>query len=304
MSSTENFRSGFVSILGRPNAGKSTLLNAIVGSKVAIVAHKPQTTRTLIQGVLNLPGAQIVFVDTPGIHKADSPLNRRLMHSVREALDQRDLLLYLADAKRKLTDEDQHAIDMVKKAETPAVLVLTKTDLVKEKGRLLPLIEQYRAIHEFADYVPISALTGDGLDELKKVIVERLPQGPAYFPPDHVTDQPERFLAAELVREKILRETREEVPHSVTVVIDSWEEAGKLTRIYATIYVERDGQKGIIIGSKGAMLKQIGTRARQEMEHLLGRRIYLDLHVKVQRNWRENASFLNSLDWRTMGTKT
>jgi GTP-binding protein Era len=304
MNPDADFRSGFVSILGRPNAGKSTLLNALVGSKVAIVAHKPQTTRTLIQGVLNLPGAQIVFVDTPGIHKADSPLNRRLMHSVREALDQRDLLLYLADAKRKLTDEDQHAIDMVKKAETPAVLVLTKTDLVKEKGRLLPLIEQYRAIHEFADYVPISALTGDGLDELKKVIVERLPQGPAYFPPDHVTDQPERFLAAELVREKILRETREEVPHSVTVVIDSWEEAGKLTRIYATIYVEREGQKGIIIGSKGAMLKQIGTRARQEMEHLLGRRIYLDLHVKVQRNWRENASFLNSLDWRTMGTKT
>ena len=301
MTAPKDFRSGLVSLLGRPNAGKSTLLNALVGAKVAIVADKPQTTRTLIQGVLHLPGAQVVFVDTPGIHKADSSLNKRLMHGVREALDQRDLLIYLADATRKINYEDRQALDMLKKAGTPIVLALNKTDLVKDKARLLPLIEQYRAIHEFADYVPLSALTGDGVEELKKVIVERLPQGPPYFPPEHVTDQPERFLAAELVREKVLRETRQEVPHSVAVMVDSWEDTEKIVRIYATIYVERQGQKGIIIGSKGAMLKRIGTLARTEMEWLFGRRIYLELHVKVEPGWRENPAFLNSLDWRTMG---
>jgi GTP-binding protein Era len=298
------FKSGFVSILGRPNAGKSTLLNALVGIKLAIVTDKPQTTRTLIQGVVTQADAQIVFVDTPGIHKADSALNHRLMHSVREALDQRDLLLYLADAQRKPGIDDRRAVDMVKKAETPAVLVLNKTDVVKDKGSLLPLIEKYREIHEFVDYVPISALTGDGVDVLRKVIVDRLPEGPAYFPDDHLTDQPERFLAQELVREKILEATREEVPHSVTVLVDAWEqEPGRLTRIFATIYVERPGQKAIIIGAKGAMLKQIGTLARGELESLVGTRVYLDLRVKVQPNWRENPSFLKTLDWRTMAAE-
>jgi GTP-binding protein Era len=299
-----SIKSGFVSILGRPNAGKSTLLNALVGTKLAIVTNKPQTTRTLIQGVLTQPGAQIVFVDTPGIHKADSALNQRLMHAVREALDQRDLLLYLADAKRKPGLEDRRAVDMVKKTGTPAVLVLNKTDVVKDKSSLLPLIERYRELHEFADYVPISALTGHGLDVLRKVIVEHLPEGPAYFPESHLTDQPERFLAQELVREKILEATREEVPHSVTVLVDAWEqEPGRLTRIYATIYVERPGQKAIIIGAKAAMLKQIGTLARGELESLVGTRVYLDLRVKVQPNWRENPSFLKTLDWRTMAAE-
>jgi GTPase len=296
-------KSGFVSILGRPNAGKSTLLNALVGAKLAIVTDKPQTTRTLIQGVLTLPDAQIVFVDTPGIHKADSPLNKRLMHAVREALDQRDLLLYLADARHRVTAEDRHALDMVKKFQTPAVLVLNKIDAVKDKRALLPLIEEYRKVHEFADYVPISARTGECLDVLRQVIVTSLPEGPAYFPEDHVTDQPERFLVAELIREKILAETRQEIPHAIAVMVDAWQEEITLTRIFATIYVERDGQKGIIIGAKGAMLKNIGTLARADIERLLGRHVFLDLHVKVQPNWRENRAFLNALDWRTMAAE-
>jgi GTPase len=296
-----SFKSGFVSILGRPNAGKSTLLNALVGTKLAIVADKPQTTRTLIQGVVTTPEAQIVFVDTPGIHKADSPLNKRLMHAVREALDQRDLLLYVVDSQRGVGVEDRHALDMVKNRETPVVLVLNKTDVTKDKGGLLPLIEKYQKLHAFADYVPLSAKTGDGVDVLRKVIVDRLPEGPAYFPEDHLTDQPERFLAAELIREKALEATRQEVPHSVTVMVDSWEDASPtLTRIYASIFVERSGQKGIIIGAKGEMLKRIGTLARADLETLLGRQVFLDLHVKVQPSWRENKAFLNALDWRTM----
>ena len=298
---SEPFKSGFVSILGRPNAGKSTLLNQLVGQKLAIVTDKPQTTRNLIQGVVTLPGAQIVFVDTPGIHKADSSLNKRLMHAVREALDQRDLLLYVVDAKRSPGVEDRHALDTVKKAETPVVLVLNKTDIVGNKGSILPLIEKYRELHDFVDYVPISAKTGDGVDALRKVIVERLPEGPAYFPEDHLTDQPERFLAAELVRERVLQETRQEVPHSVAVMVDSWEDEGKLTKIFASIFVERPGQKGIVIGAKGAMLKRIGMLARAELEMLLGRHVFLDLRVKVQPSWRENKAFLNTLDWRTMG---
>jgi GTPase len=294
------FKSGFVSLIGRPNAGKSTLLNALVGQKVAIVADKPQTTRTSIQGVLTLPEAQIVFVDTPGIHKADSPLNKRLMDAVRAALEERDLLVYVTDASRPFGDEDRRAVDVARKTDTPVVLALNKTDLVADKKRLLPLIEQFRGMHEFAEYVPVSAARGSGLDDLRRVIVERLPEGPAYFPPDHVTDQPERFLAAELVREKVLRATHHEVPHSVTVTVDRWEETPAITRIYATIRVEREGQKGIVIGTGASMLKRIGTLARQDMERLFGVKIYLDLHVRVQPGWREKAAFLDALDWRTM----
>jgi GTPase len=297
---SENFKSGFVSLLGRPNAGKSTLLNALVGQKVAIVADKPQTTRTSIQGVLTLPEAQIVFVDTPGIHKADTPINKRMMDAVKASLEERDLLLFLADASRPVAPEDRKAIDLLRKTNTPALLVLNKIDLVKDKAGLLPLIEDYKQIFDFADYLPVSATRKTGLDELRSGILERLPQGPAYFPPDYVTDQPERFLAAELVREKILLATRQEVPHSVAVVVDKWEETDRLTRIFATIRVEREGQKGIIIGTKGSMLKRIGTLARHDMERLFGVSIYLDLHVRVQPGWREKAAFLNALDWRTM----
>lgn len=297
---SEGFRSGFVSLIGRPNAGKSALLNALVGQKVAIVADKPQTTRTSIQGVLTLPEAQIVFLDTPGIHKADSPLNKRMMDAVRNALEERDLLLFVADAARRFTDDDRHAIDVVRRTATPVILVLNKIDLVKEKSRLLPLIEQYKSVHEFADYVPVSAVKGLGLDDLRQAILAHLPEGPAYFPEDYVTDQPERFLAAELIREKVLAATTQEVPHSVAVEVDQWLETPGITRIYATIRVEREGQKGIVIGAKASMLKQIGTLARQEMERLFGTKIFLDLHVRVQPGWREQAAFLDALDWRTM----
>ena len=292
--------SGFVSILGRPNAGKSTLLNALVGFKVAIVANKPQTTRTSIQGVLTTPESQVIFLDTPGIHKADSAIGRRMMDSVRAALNERDLLLYLADATERFTERDREALRLLKDSATPVLLLLNKTDLVKQQEVLLPLIDEYRKLHEFADVLPVSALRNLNLDALREAIVSRMPEGPQYFPEDHVTDQPERFIAAELVREKILQQTEQEVPHSVAVIIDRWDEAPNITRIYATIYVEREGQKGIVIGSGGAMLKQIGTHAREEMEKLFGVKIFLQLHVKVQPNWREKSAFLNTLDWRTM----
>jgi GTP-binding protein Era len=297
---SESFRSGFVSILGRPNAGKSTLLNALVGQKVAIVADKPQTTRTTIQGVATLPNAQMIFLDTPGIHKADSLLNKRMMDAVRAALEERDLLLFVVDSSKPFGDEDRRAIDILRKQSAPVLLVLNKTDLAKPKERLLPLIESYKEIFDFAAYVPISAARGEGIDSLELEITSRLPEGPAYFPPDYVTDQPERFLAAELIREQALKATREEVPHSVAVLIDRWEDTPKVTRIYATILVERPGQKGILIGAQGSMMKRIGTQARQEMERLFGGKIYLELHVRVQPGWREKPAFLSALDWRTM----
>jgi GTPase len=297
------FRSGFVSILGRPNTGKSTLLNALVGAKVAIVADKPQTTRTSIQGVATSAEAQIVFLDTPGIHKADTSLNKRMMDTVRASLEERDLLVFVADAARPFGEGDEHAIDVLKRTATPALLALNKIDLVADKSALLPLIERYRQRHEFAGAVPLSARTGDGLDILRGEIVSRLPEGPAYFPDDYITDQPERFLAAELIRERILAETREEVPHSVAVMVDAWEETPRLVRVYATVYVERKGQKAILIGRGGAMMKRVGTLARQEMEALLGHKIFLDVRVKVHAKWREQPGFLDALDWRTMAGK-
>ena len=293
-------RSGFVSLIGLPNAGKSTLLNALVGQKVAIVADKPQTTRTSIQGVVTMPDAQIVFLDTPGIHKGDSPLNKRLMDTVRGALEERDLLLFVADATRKFAEEERRAINVARKPGVPVVLVLNKVDLLKDKAVLLPLIEEYNKAFEFAENLPVSAAKQTGLDDLRQTILKYLPEGPAYFPEDHVTDQPERFLAAELVREKVLLATRQEVPHSVAVTIDRWEETPKITRIYASIRVEREGQKAIVIGAGASMIKRIGTLARQEMERLFGVKIFLDLHVRVDPAWRENRAFLNTLDWRTM----
>jgi GTP-binding protein Era len=294
------FRSGFVSIVGRPNAGKSTLLNALVGGKLAIVSEKPQTTRTAIEGVLNLDGAQIVFLDTPGIHASGSLLNRRMMETVRSSLADRDLLLYLTDCTARFTEEDRHALDVLQRVSTPAFLLLTKIDKLSDKRQLLPRIEEIKAVREFAEYIPISAVTGEGLDRLREAIVGALPEGPAYFPPDYLTDQPERFLAAELIRERILRETRQEVPHAVAVMVDDWQEKPALTRISATIYVERDGQKAIVIGAKGATLKKIGTLARQEMEKMFARKIFLELFVKVRKDWRDSPEFLNAIDWRAM----
>jgi GTP-binding protein Era len=293
-------RSGFVSILGRPNAGKSTLLNTFVGQKVSIVADKPQTTRTAIQGVMTTPEAQVIFVDTPGIHKSSSSINKRMMDTVRNSIDERDLILFLVDATKPFTEEDDKAISVLRHGSAPVILVLNKIDRLKAKQDLLPLMEEYPKHYDFAEYLPISAETEEGVDKLRERIVSRLPEGPEYFPPDHITDQPARFLAAELIREKILLATRQEVPHATTVIIEKWEETPTIVKIYASIIVERDGQKGIIIGQKGAMLKQIGTLAREDMESLFGIRIYLDLHVKVESDWREKASYLNALDWRTM----
>jgi GTP-binding protein Era len=301
--SGSRFVSGFVSILGRPNSGKSTLLNKLTGMKLAIVAPKPQTTRTSIQGVMNAPGAQIVFVDTPGIHKPDSLFNRRMLDTVRAALDQRDLLLYVVDATRRASEEDREAVALVAGARTPALLLLNKIDALKDKRALLELIEKYRSVYEFAAYLPLSALTGEGLETLRAELVKRLPEGPAYFPDDYITDQPERFMAAELIREKILLAAREEVPHSVAVAVEDWKETERLTRISAAIYVERDSQKGILIGAGGSMLKKIGTEARLEMERLFGRKIFLELFVKVRPKWREDPKFLDAVDWRSMASR-
>ncbi len=301
-------RSGFASILGRPNAGKSTLLNAFLGSKLAITASKPQTTRTAVQGVLTADNAQIVFIDTPGIHKSDSMINKRMMETVRGATKDRDVLLFLADASVPFGAEDAQAIDLVKKAEAPVLLVLNKIDRLERKDDLLKRLEEYRGAHDFAEFIPISAIQGEGLDVLKKAVIDRLPVGPAFYPADYITDQPERFLAGELIREKILNETRQEVPHAVAVLIEKWEDTApegartknKMIRISATVYVERDGQKAIIIGAGGTVLKKIGTEARLDIEQLLARKVFLELFVKVRANWREDPGFLNEIDWRSM----
>jgi GTP-binding protein Era len=299
------FRSGFVCILGRPNAGKSTLLNALVGEKLAIISPKPQTTRNRIQGVLNIPkskgqsGAQIVLIDTPGVHRPDSSLGRKMMVEVREALEGCDVVLLIMDATRKLDQRDEFAIQMLKHSSTKVCLVLNKVDLLKGgKSRLLPLIEEYKKLHPFHAIIPISALKRDGLDILLKQVTAALPAGPAYFPEDQVTDQPARFMAAEIVRERVLVETEEELPYATTVIVDNFEEGAKLTRIAATIYCEREGQKGILIGKKGQMLKRIGTSARLQIERMVGTKVFLELYVKVKPNWRESRGFVEELDWR------
>ncbi len=296
---------GFVSLLGRPNAGKSTLLNALVGAKVAIVADKPQTTRTTIQGVWTTEQAQVVFIDTPGIHQADTKFNQRMMQSIQEALDQRDLLLFLHDATRAPGPADEAALAMVKAARTPVLLVLTKIDRLARKDELLPVLEWFRERHEFEDYLPVSAPQDEGIDDLRQAVLQRLPPGAPFFPEDFYTDQPERFIAAEIIREKILALTRQEVPHSVAVLVDQWEDTPKITNVAATIHIERPGQKAIILGTKAERLKRIGTEARLELEALLGRRFFLHLFVKVSPKWRENPAFLRELDWRAqLGVET
>jgi len=290
------FKSGFVAVLGRPNAGKSTLVNALVGRKVGIVSPWPQTTRNRIQGIVNRENAQIVLVDTPGVHKPDSALNRQMMQEVELALDGVDIVTLIVDATLDFGPGDRFVLDWVRRLRTKSFLLLNKIDRIA-KERLLPLIDTYRREHEFTEIFPISALTGDGLPELLDSLIEHLPEGPSYFPQDQFTDQPERFLAAEIVREKVLASTRHEVPHAVAVLLDSFEETEKLLRIRATIYVERDGQKGIVIGAGGAMLKKIGTEARKELEKLLGIKVLLELYVKVQHNWRQKPAIVRQLDW-------
>lgn len=297
------FRSGFVSIIGRPNAGKSTLLNKLVGEKLAIVTPKPQTTRNRILGIVNVPArkgrpaGQIVFIDTPGVHKPDSSLNKKMMREVHAALEGRDAILLIVDATEKFGSGDRFTLDLVKKVGGPVFLLLNKIDRL-EKPRLLPMIAEYSKLHDFREVIPISALKGDGLELLLDRIMAVLAEGPRYFPKDQITDQPERFLAAEIVREKVLLETAQEVPYASTVLVERWDESPRLTSIAAVIYCEREGQKKIIIGRHGEMLKKIGTAARLEIERLLGTRVFLELFVKVRPGWRESGEFVENLDWR------
>jgi len=305
------FRSGFVSILGRPNAGKSTLLNAIVGEKLAIISPKPQTTRNRIQGIVNVPkgkghdAAQIVLIDTPGVHKPDSSLGRKMMVEVHEALEGCDLILLLMDATRKLDRRDEFAIQMLKQSQTPAFLVLNKVDLLKGgKDKLLPLIEEYRKLHQFREIIPISALKRDGIEILVQRVAAVLPAGAPLFPPDEITDQPVRFMAAEIIRERVLVETAQELPYASTVIVDNFEEGSRLARIAATIYCEREGQKAILIGKHGQMLKRIGTSARMQIERLLGVKVFLELYVKIQPHWRQSRDFVEQTDWRRQLERT
>lgn len=327
-------RSGFVSVVGRPNAGKSTLVNALTGEKVAIVTSKPQTTRTRIHGIVDVPAkkgkrpaAQIVFVDTPGVHKPGNVLDRRMLQEVHSALESRDVVIWMVDASRRIAlpgmkvhegvpageetggrkradlaeNEDAFVFALVKRLDCPVFLVINKIDLV-EREKLVPLVAELSKLHHFAEIFPISARKRKGTEELLEKLVEYLPEGQRYFPEGQFTDQPERFLVAELIRERILMETGEEVPYASAVLIEQYEEPvsekNPLTRIAAAIYCERPGQKAILIGKGGAKLKEIGAGARKEIESLLGTRVYLELHVKVKDRWRESQPFVEGLDWR------
>jgi len=291
------FKSGFVAIVGRPNAGKSTLVNKLVGRKVAIVSPKPQTTRNRIQGILNREDAQIVLVDTPGIHRPENVLSRQMMDELQHALEGIDILSLIVDASADFGAGDRFAIEWVRRFDGPVFLLLNKVDRIA-KPRLLPLIERYNREFDFAETYPISALTGLGCFDLVSGWLARLDENPPYFPQDQFTDQPERFLVAEIIREKAIHATREEVPHAVAVLIDSFEEGEKLLRIRATVYVEREGQKGILIGKGGGTMKKIGMEARREIESILGVHVYLELVVKVQPAWRQNSAMVRQLDWR------
>ena len=291
-----SFKSGFVAIMGRPNAGKSTLVNTLVGHKVAIVSPRPQTTRNRIQGILNREDAQIVLIDTPGIHKAENVLSRQMMDEAAQALNGIDILSLIVDAAVEFGAGDRYSLQWIKRFKGPVFLLLNKVDRVS-KPSLLPLIDRYRKLFNFAEIFPISALTGEGCLDLVNAWLACLPEAPPYFPQDRFTDQPERFLVAELVREQAIHATREEVPHAIAVLIDSFEEKTDLIRIRATIYVEREGQKGILIGKGGETVRKIGTLARKEIESILGAHIFIELFVKVQPNWRQNAALVRQLDW-------
>ncbi len=272
----------------------------MIGTKVAIVSSKPQTTRGAIQAVLSSDHAQVVFIDTPGVHESPILLHRKMMESVKEALHSRDLLLWLADAARGFDAADVEAARLLERETAAKFLVLNKIDQIKDRQRLLPILDQYRQAGLFTEFFPVSARTGEGVEALKSEIVKALPDGPRYFPPDFLTDQPERHLAAELLREQALRETGQEVPHAVAVQVEKWEESRSLIRIAAAVYVEREGQKRIIIGAGGATLKQIASAARLEMERLFGKKVFLEVFVKVKSKWRESPQFLNEIDWRIM----
>ena len=288
---------GLVSFVGRPNAGKSTLLNRLVGTKLAIVSDKPQTTRTRISGVKNYPDAQVVFLDTPGIHRPLHRMNVQMVDTAVETLREVDVVGLVVDASEPSGKGDKFVVELIKDVEAPVILILNKIDLMK-KSRLLPIMERYGREGRFAEIVPISAATGDNVDRLERVMLERLPEGDARYPADYLTDQPERFFAAEIVREQLLQATHDELPFSSAVVVDRFEEPAEgrdLMRLFCTIVVDREAQKPIVVGRGGEMVKRIGTAAREELERFFGMRVYLDLHVKVKSEWREDERVLGDI---------
>jgi GTPase len=294
-------KAGFVSLIGRPNAGKSTLLNRLVGTKLAIVSDKPQTTRTRILGVRNYPDAQVVFLDTPGIHRPLHRMNRRMVDTAVETIREVDVLGLVMDASERHGKGDQYVVDLAKSATAPVFLILNKIDLIR-KSRLLPVIDEYSRMAQFAEIVPVSAATGDNVDRLERVIIDRLPDGERLYPEDFLTDQPERFFAAEIVREKLLQFTHAEIPFSSAVIVDRFEEVPEGTDatkavlgLYCSIVVDRESQKPIVIGRGGDMIKRIGTAAREELERFFGTRVFLDLHVRVKSLWREDERILGEI---------
>jgi GTP-binding protein Era len=290
-------KAGFVSFIGRPNAGKSTLMNRLVGAKLAIVSDKPQTTRTRILGVRNYPGAQVVLLDTPGIHRPLHRMNVRMVDAAIETIGEVDILGVVVDAAEPSGKGDRFVVDLVKDVKAPVFLILNKIDLVR-KSKLLPIIDRYRQEGDFAEIVPVSASNGENVDRLEQAIIGHLPEGESLYPADFLTDRPERFFAAEIVREKLLQFTHAEIPFASAVVIDRFEEAGgdpPLLKLYCTIVVDRDSQKPIVVGRGGEMVKRIGTAAREDLERFFSSRIYLDLHVRVKSEWREDDRVLSEL---------
>src|SRR5688572_12399158 len=288
---------GHVSLIGRPNAGKSTLLNKLVGSKLAIVSDKPQTTRTRILGVKNYEDAQVVYLDTPGIHRPLHRMNVRMVDTAVDTIHEVDVLGLVVDVSEPPGSGDQFMIDLIKRTEAPVFLILNKIDLMR-KSKLLPIIDRYQKLADFAEIIPLSATTGENVDRLERAIIDRLPEGEARYPPDYLTDQPERVFAAEIVREQLLRFTHAEIPFSSAVIIDRFEEPeppGRLIRLYCTIVVDRDSQKPIVVGKGGDMIKRIGTAAREELERFFDLKVFLDLHVRVKSEWREDDHVLSDI---------
>ncbi len=292
------FKSGFISLIGRPNVGKSTLLNLLLGEKIAIISDKPQTTRNRILGIKNHPDGQIVFWDTPGIHRARSRLNQSMVKAALATYKEVDGICFIIEANRPFDDENDFILETLKKVEKPVLLVINKIDLIP-KPDLLPIMDEYSRLRSFEQIIPISALLGEGVEVLVAEMLKILPAGPRLFPEEMITDLPERFLAAELIREKVFLRTREEVPYATAVVVEEFKERGEknLVVIKATIQVERESQKGILIGEKGRMLKEIGRQAREEIEALLGAKVFLELWVKVEKNWREDPAALRRLGY-------
>jgi len=290
------FKSGFISLIGRPNVGKSTLLNLLLGEKIAIISDKPQTTRNRILGIKNHPAGQIIFLDTPGIHRARSKLNQSMVKTALATYKEVDGVCFLIEANSPYNEENDFILETLKNTEKPVVLVINKIDLVP-KGYLLPVMEHYSHLRLFEQIIPISALLGEGVEVLVAELLKILPAGANLFPPDMITDLPERFLVAELIREKVFTLTREEIPYATAVVVEEFKEREekKLIVIKATIQVERESQKGIVIGEKGRMLREIGRRAREEVESLLGAKVFLELWVKVEKDWREDPRALRRL---------